>query len=344
MADLKTDYKDDVLDTSVNSKRTFNIVDQDGNIIFENVTLNDTTVYSQIGDSFGALDINSTNEAIEQVSSNLETHTHDGRYYTETEIDKKFNQVNSDLDGRVINKSAGINAIGLKWNANYTLEAWIDAVNLGALALKSDVDKKFNKNLFTVNSDVNEIISNVNTNGLSVIRTNNNVQNMHCFGSGIAFANNDTYGYLNFAYNTPAIYVGGGNNAGTGLWRDSLVLQSDRKYKENYYDSADTVIPSKSNTVLSGVVLNLEQGVWIVSAYIQWASNANGKRRVSIYDYTIPDNICCNTCDAPDGTCEQNVTWIIPTGGTQAFAPAVYQTSGEALILNYVWFRAIKVG
>lgn len=97
MADLKTDYKDDVLDTSVNSKRTFNIVDQDGNIIFENVTLNDTTAYSQIGDSFGALDINSTNEAIEQVSSDLETHTHDGRYYTEIEIDTKFKQVNSDL-------------------------------------------------------------------------------------------------------------------------------------------------------------------------------------------------------------------------------------------------------
>ena len=71
MADLKTDYKNDVLDTSVNSKRTFNIVDQDGNIIYENVTLDDTTTYSQVGDSFGAGDINNTNEMINQVNSDL---------------------------------------------------------------------------------------------------------------------------------------------------------------------------------------------------------------------------------------------------------------------------------
>lgn len=123
MADLKTDYKDDVLDTSVNSKRTFNIVDQDGNIIFENVTLNDTTVYSQIGDSFGALDINSTNEAIEQVNSDLGSAT--------DYIGKTGNVTNGKwIDGSVT-----------------SLETAIDSMDAGATKvfyyLPSDVDRQY---------------------------------------------------------------------------------------------------------------------------------------------------------------------------------------------------------
>ena len=68
MADLKTTYKDDLLDTSVNEKRKYNMIQNaDGTVSFE-----DVTTYSQIGDSFGASDINATNEKVNEVNSNLE--------------------------------------------------------------------------------------------------------------------------------------------------------------------------------------------------------------------------------------------------------------------------------
>lgn len=58
MADLKTNYKDDVLDTSKNTKRKYKMIQNaDGTVSFE-----DVTVYKQEGDSFGGADINATNE------------------------------------------------------------------------------------------------------------------------------------------------------------------------------------------------------------------------------------------------------------------------------------------
>ena len=51
---LKTDNKDDELDTSVNTKRKYNMIqNDDGTVSFE-----DVTEYLQTGDSFGAQEIN----------------------------------------------------------------------------------------------------------------------------------------------------------------------------------------------------------------------------------------------------------------------------------------------
>ena len=61
---LRTDYKDDILDTSANEKRKYNLItNSDGTVSFE-----DVTEYSQVGDSFGGADINRTNEAINRIS------------------------------------------------------------------------------------------------------------------------------------------------------------------------------------------------------------------------------------------------------------------------------------
>ena len=61
---LRTDYKDDILDTSVNGKRKYNLItNSDGT-----VSLEDVTEYSQVGDSFGGADINRTNEEINRIS------------------------------------------------------------------------------------------------------------------------------------------------------------------------------------------------------------------------------------------------------------------------------------
>ena len=57
---LKTDYKNAQLDTSKNTKRKFNLINNaDGTISFE-----DVTEYIESGDVFSANDINETNEAV----------------------------------------------------------------------------------------------------------------------------------------------------------------------------------------------------------------------------------------------------------------------------------------
>ena len=67
MVDLKTNYVDDVLDTSVNVKRKYNMIQNaDGTVSFD-----DVTTYTQNGDSFGAKDINDTNAAVNELNSNL---------------------------------------------------------------------------------------------------------------------------------------------------------------------------------------------------------------------------------------------------------------------------------
>lgn len=67
MADLKTNYKDDVLDASKNEKRKFRIIqNDDGTVSFD-----DATEYTQQGDAFGAADINATNAKINEQSQSL---------------------------------------------------------------------------------------------------------------------------------------------------------------------------------------------------------------------------------------------------------------------------------
>lgn len=60
MAQLRTDYKDEILDVSVNTQRKYRQVDNgDGTISFV-----DVTVYSQKGDTFGAGDVNKINSSL----------------------------------------------------------------------------------------------------------------------------------------------------------------------------------------------------------------------------------------------------------------------------------------
>lgn len=60
---LKEDYLDDILDTSVNEKRKYRIINNaDGTI-----SLEDVTEYSQNGDNFGSFDINITNKTVNEL-------------------------------------------------------------------------------------------------------------------------------------------------------------------------------------------------------------------------------------------------------------------------------------
>lgn len=60
---LRTNYSDDVLNTSVNDKRKYSITENADNTI----SLTDETEYISEGDYFGAADINATNEAVNTV-------------------------------------------------------------------------------------------------------------------------------------------------------------------------------------------------------------------------------------------------------------------------------------
>lgn len=57
---LRTNYSDDVLDTSQNTKRKYSITQNEDNTI----SLTDETVYTSEGDYFGADDINATNQIV----------------------------------------------------------------------------------------------------------------------------------------------------------------------------------------------------------------------------------------------------------------------------------------
>lgn len=59
-ANLPVNFKDDILKENMNGKRRFNIIqNSDGTVSFE-----DVTDYTQVGSTFGAAQINATNEAV----------------------------------------------------------------------------------------------------------------------------------------------------------------------------------------------------------------------------------------------------------------------------------------
>ncbi len=64
---LKTDYKNTIIDTSVNARQKFNMINNtDGTVSFE-----DVTTYKQVGDAFDAADINETNVEVNNHHSTL---------------------------------------------------------------------------------------------------------------------------------------------------------------------------------------------------------------------------------------------------------------------------------
>jgi hypothetical protein len=59
-ANLPVNFKDDILKGNMNGKRRFNMIqNSDGTVSFE-----DVTEYTQVGSTFGAAQINATNEAV----------------------------------------------------------------------------------------------------------------------------------------------------------------------------------------------------------------------------------------------------------------------------------------
>lgn len=59
---LPTNYKDDVLATSMGKKRRYNLIQNDDGTI----SLEDATEYTQVGDNYGAAQLNATNKAVNE--------------------------------------------------------------------------------------------------------------------------------------------------------------------------------------------------------------------------------------------------------------------------------------
>lgn len=68
MENLRTDFVDDILNTSENTRRKFRMItNDDGTISFE-----DVTAYSQVGDSFGAADVNKITGAVNELNESFD--------------------------------------------------------------------------------------------------------------------------------------------------------------------------------------------------------------------------------------------------------------------------------
>ena len=67
MVDLRTDFKDDILDITENSQRKYRMItNDDGTVSFV-----DETVYTQVGDSFGAGDVNNITSRLNIIRATL---------------------------------------------------------------------------------------------------------------------------------------------------------------------------------------------------------------------------------------------------------------------------------
>lgn len=169
MADLPTNYLDDILAQSMNGKRKFRITRPDGT--FEEVIIEDISEYSQTGSTFGAGDINRTNQAVnekfdsEDVVDPMLT-TEPGfaadAYKTKLQFDEQNKNLSNKVNCLVIHKS------GIACTEN-------TSVSLGAV---SDLTK----NVISKASDVKGIgVLNVvgslkyDPSGSVSIRDNNNI-------------------------------------------------------------------------------------------------------------------------------------------------------------------------
>lgn len=69
---LPTNYQDDLLDTSQNTTRIYDLVNASGSVVQSNVHLVDKTVYTQKGTELSANDINNANNVVNTVTFALD--------------------------------------------------------------------------------------------------------------------------------------------------------------------------------------------------------------------------------------------------------------------------------
>ena len=126
MADLQTNYLDDILAQSMNGKRKYRITRADGT--FEEVTLEDVSEYEQVGSNFGAGDINKTNQAVNEkfdsgdvVDPMLTTEPGFAADAYQTKL--QFSEQNKNLEKQVIYRDVNFDNYTITVNDNLILNA-----------------------------------------------------------------------------------------------------------------------------------------------------------------------------------------------------------------------------
>lgn len=95
---LKTDYQNDILDTSVNTHRRYAVKNNsDDTVIHDDVYLEDITTYTQKGTSFGAEDINAVNKALTDHDFTITTTWLDNTTYGDYSTYPYYQSIASDL-------------------------------------------------------------------------------------------------------------------------------------------------------------------------------------------------------------------------------------------------------
>lgn len=105
MEDLKTNYVDDVLDTSKNQLRKYNMIQNDDGT----VSFIDTTSYTTSGTSFGASDVNSTNKAVNQLNDDL------------SELNKSLEDKSTEINTKLATKSNLLTVADVQSSSQYSL-------------------------------------------------------------------------------------------------------------------------------------------------------------------------------------------------------------------------------
>lgn len=98
---LKTNYVDDILNTEKNTMRKYKEVANADNT----KSFMDVTEYKQIGDNFGAADVNTQNKAINNMEESIaQLNNSLANYYTKESIDYKFEWKKSEYVAKGINE------------------------------------------------------------------------------------------------------------------------------------------------------------------------------------------------------------------------------------------------
>lgn len=123
MAVLPTNYLDDILSASMGGKRRFKITHLNGTS--EEVTIEDISKYDQVGSTFGAGDINKTNQAVNEKFDSGDVvdpmlATEEGfaadAYQTKLQFDAQNKNFEWKLAGSVTGTQSGVSVKGLDYN------------------------------------------------------------------------------------------------------------------------------------------------------------------------------------------------------------------------------------
>ena len=186
---LKTDYKNDVLDTSKNTKRKYQqTTNSDGTI-----SLDDVTVYSQEGSLLGASDINATNSAVNELNQNLTTQ--DGEPFRYAKQDGKRGYIVNEEGADTFYPFSGTMELLGQYLDNGTL-------NLITIQLNKEISK-YKYIIFSLSELNNDCIISENYRCLlaitdvSYFKSNSITGNSYAGSSGSAVVYNNVLSYVN---------------------------------------------------------------------------------------------------------------------------------------------------